>query len=453
MGYYLQQHLLLKEATGKFMIIRILILLTTLTFSTHSLAIKPMQLISDAEIETTLTNFISPLVKAANLNPNNIRIYIVANPEINAFVANGTLMFINSGLIVKFADDPNILYGVMAHEIAHIKAGHLIKLRSEIDNMSAMAMGGTLLGLASALAGAPDAGFFIGAAANQAAFSNVLSFSRENETEADKIAIDLLYKTQNNGQGLIKLFQYLSQKERLLNLDPYSVTHPLSNERIASVKNSIKAKLNNFGDNIPNSTRSKFKRIANKLDAFLLPPEQVIKKSDKYSKAIGNFRYGNLNKAISLIDQVITEESDNSYLLELKGQFYFENGDFNQANNFYRQALKRLPNEPLIKLELAISEVNQARDYRDSGILNSAISLLKQVSQQQEDNPMVYYMLSRGYGKLNDQLHAILYLAEYYYSLGAYEKAKILAQKVIKMAKENSKEFIRANDILLSGTQ
>ena len=96
-----------------------LFLCLVLFFASSSLA-DSFQIIRDSEIENNLKAFMEPLVKAAKLNPQNINIIILADPSLNAFVTNGTDMFINSGLIIKFADDPNVLYGVMAHEIAHI---------------------------------------------------------------------------------------------------------------------------------------------------------------------------------------------------------------------------------------------------------------------------------------------------------------------------------------------
>ena len=431
--------------------VRIFILSIFLAYSSAASAGQSLKIISDAEIETTLTNFMAPLVKAANLESQNIRIYIVNDPAINAFVAGGMNLFINSGLIIKFADDPNMLYGVIAHELAHIYAGHLSKMQGEFSNMQALAAGGMLLGMASALAGAPDAGAFIGIGATQAAWGNILSFSRENETEADKIAINFLYKTHNNGQGLIKLFQYLSQRDRGEDVELYVRTHPLTNERIASVKNSIKEKLSNFSDNMPQATYFKFKRMAAKLDAFLSPPERMVNNSNPYMAAIGNFRYGNIEKALSLLNQVIVSEPSNPYLLELKGQFYFENGQFNQASNFYQKSLQALPNEKLIKIELAVTQLNQARDASDAKLLNSAISLLKQVVGRDPDNVTAYFMLSRAYGKLGDQCKAILFLAEYYYNLGNYGKSKHLAEKVLRLAPAKSKEYLRASDILALG--
>lgn len=421
----------------------ILLLCSNLAFS------RGMEIITDAETENVIKEFITPLIRAANLNVSNIEIRIVNDPEINAFVTNGTNVFINTGLIIKFKEDPNVLYGVMAHEIAHIYAGHLIAKRREYENMSTMAMGGTILGLASILAGAPEAGAFVANAATTGAVQNMLKYSRMHETEADKIAVELLYKTHNNGQGLIKLFKYLSNTERMYDINPYAITHPLSYERVASVENAIKSKLSGFKNNITPKTHFEFIRIANKLEAFLSSPNSVIKKfrNNNYAESIGYFRIGKLSKASSLLDKVIAEEPNDPYLWELKGQYYYENGIFNEAEKYYEKALRYLPNDKIFKVELASVKINMARGAQDKELLNSAISLLKQVTAQKNDL-IAYYMLSLAYGKLGDKTRAILALAEYYFYQGAIERSQKLAAKVLKMSPKSSREYLRASDII-----
>ena len=429
---------------------RIFILCFCLLYSSLSLADKSIQILSDAEIENNLKSLMSPLVKAANLNPENINIRIIADPSLNAFVTNGTNMFINSGLIIQFADDPNVIYGVMAHEIAHIYAGHIIQLRGEYEDMKKLAIGGTILGVASALAGAPEAGIFVGAASMQAAERGLLSYSRTHEVEADKVAIDLLYKTHNNGQGLIKFFQYMTKRERGLTPDPYTITHPLNNERIASIQNAVKNKLGKFGDNITPEIRANLKSMAIKLEAFLTPPQVILNKykDNKYASAIGYFRLGKFKMAIELLDQFMAKEGNKPYLLELKGQFNFENGKFEEAQKYYQQSLQALPNDKIIKMELAIAKINQAKTANDRVLLDSAVSLLNQVIAKQPDNIMAYFMLSRAHGKLGNQGKAIEALAEFYFYQGSYDRSKKLADKVLKMTSPSSKEYLRASDII-----
>ena len=107
-----------------------------------------------------------------------------------------------------------------------------------------------------------------------------------------------------------------------------------------------------------------------------------------------------------------------------------------------------LPNDKIIKLELAYSKINQANGPKDAELLNSAIKLLDQIIVNEQENIIAYFMLSRAYGKLNLQNKAILSLAEYYFYQNAYTKSQILAKKALKGFPENSKDYLRANDII-----
>lgn len=80
--------------------------------------------IRDTEIEATIRAFATPLFSAAGLNPNAVRIYIIKDATLNAFVAGGQNLFLNSGLLMR-TESPGQLIGVIAHETGHIAGGHL----------------------------------------------------------------------------------------------------------------------------------------------------------------------------------------------------------------------------------------------------------------------------------------------------------------------------------------
>ena len=62
--------------------------------------------------------------RAASIRPA-YNIYLVNDPTVNSFVAEGQNMFIQTGMIM-FAKNSLELKGVMAHETGHIVAGHLV---------------------------------------------------------------------------------------------------------------------------------------------------------------------------------------------------------------------------------------------------------------------------------------------------------------------------------------
>jgi len=160
-------------------------------------------LIRDTEIEDTLEDFTTPLLKAAGLNSDNVDIYIVNDNSLNAFVTRGQNIFLNTGLIQQ-AETPLQLKGVIAHEAGHIADGRLA--RSSYGNRNAygsmlLAAG---LGIAAILAGEGGAGAMILGGAQQFGQVDVLANTRVGESVADQYAADYLERTGQSGEGLIQ---------------------------------------------------------------------------------------------------------------------------------------------------------------------------------------------------------------------------------------------------------
>src|SRR5690242_18659090 len=89
-------------------------------------AVADVGYIRDAEIESTLRAYYTPILRAAGLEPAAVHIYIVNDPTLNSFVAGGQNIFINTGTIMR-SETPNQLVGIVAHETGHIAGGHLIR--------------------------------------------------------------------------------------------------------------------------------------------------------------------------------------------------------------------------------------------------------------------------------------------------------------------------------------
>ena len=84
------------------------------------------QILRDAETEAFMADMSGPLVSAAGMEPRNVQVLVLNDPEINAFVAGGQYVWVHSGLIAA-ADNVNQLQGVVAHELGHIEGGHIIR--------------------------------------------------------------------------------------------------------------------------------------------------------------------------------------------------------------------------------------------------------------------------------------------------------------------------------------
>ena len=104
--------------------------------------------ISDEESEQLLQSLVEPIFKAAGINFNRNKVFIVEDDSLNAFVSDGNNLFINSEVIIKAANADEIR-GVAAHEVGHIMGGHILRQKlkmKELQNISlaSMAVAGAL---------------------------------------------------------------------------------------------------------------------------------------------------------------------------------------------------------------------------------------------------------------------------------------------------------------------
>ena len=97
-------------------------------------------ILRDAETESMFNDMSVPLIRAAGLSPRDVKVVLINDDTINAFVAGGQTVYVHSGLI-QAADNANQVQGVIAHELGHIADGHVVLA----DEGVRPAMGITLL--------------------------------------------------------------------------------------------------------------------------------------------------------------------------------------------------------------------------------------------------------------------------------------------------------------------
>ncbi|MCI4665328.1 MAG: M48 family metallopeptidase [Neomegalonema sp.] len=141
---------------------------------------------------------------------------VVNRPEINAFAIMGGQIFIFSGLI-KNADSPEEVAGVLAHEIGHVVGR---------DSLEKLISSGATFGVISVLVGDFSGSILLtyaGAAAVEA------KFSRAVEAEADDVALRILKKADLPARPLSGFFKKLIKKYG--DQDSLFASHPLTKSR------------------------------------------------------------------------------------------------------------------------------------------------------------------------------------------------------------------------------
>src|SRR3954470_5493772 len=132
--------------------VRLLMLALTLAMSTWQPAAAQESdsdagpsILRDSETELLLRDATRPLIDAAKLDPNSVKVVLLNDPEINAFVATGQTVYVQSGLL-QAADNVNQLQGVIAHELGHVAGGHSIRMQDGVKSATGITIATLVLG-------------------------------------------------------------------------------------------------------------------------------------------------------------------------------------------------------------------------------------------------------------------------------------------------------------------
>jgi predicted Zn-dependent protease len=376
-----------------------------------------ISLIRDAEIETLLLNFATPLFRAAGLDSSLLRIQLVRDGAINAFVTSGNRMYIYTGLLQQ-ADTASEVIGVMAHETGHVMHNDPSKLPEQMREAMLKAVAGMLIGAAAGVLGhQPDAGMAAALGGQQLAMRQFLSFSRAQEAGADQAAMLLLDRNGWSARGLAALFDRLKDQELLVvdRQDPYMQSHPLTRERIAFVAEHV-AHSPNSDRPLPPGFETGFAMAKAKLDGFLDAPMAVFRKypdSDHsapaaYARAIALYRSGRPDEAVAQLDRLIATQRGNPWLVELKGQILFEAGRARDALAVYRDAARLAGEQPLIRAALAHAMI----ESNDPLLIRPAIHELQRALDRDREDADTWRLLATAWGRAGDIGQANLALAE-----------------------------------------
>ena len=410
-------------------------------------------IIRDAEIENFLKEMSLPIFGAANLNINSVDIYIFNDKSINAFVACGQKVFVNTGLIQSF-EEPSMLRGVMAHETGHIAGGHLARSDEALEKAQAPMIIGLLLGVGAAIAGDSDAAQALLLGSQQIAKGMVAKYSRGQESAADQAAIRYLEKIEKSSNGMLKvLYKFANQDALSSRQQSIRVrSHPISRDRIRSLEQ--KAKNSQFINEKDNDDfLFQYKMIQAKLDGFLNNPGDIIKKNNRespsiisnYSLAIAYYRKALLEKSLFILGKMIDDYPRNPWFYELKGQILYESGKIKESIKPYEQALLISPKEPLLMVALATAL--NAQESRNSSI--KALHLLKSSLRYDKKNSNTWFQLAIAFSRIGDLGNAELSTAERHFLTGNVKMASFHAKKSLKYIQESNISKLRAEDILL----
>ncbi|WP_374764580.1 M48 family metalloprotease [Yunchengibacter salinarum] len=411
-------------------------------------------LLRDAETESFLRDISNPIFEAAGLTPESVRIYIVNDQSLNAFVTGGQNVFLNSGLIMR-VDNVNQLKGVIAHETCHIACGHSVTRRAAMGNMGLMSAVSMVLGAAAIALGGGDAGMGVMMAGQNAAQRNFLSHTRSEESTADQAALDYLNAVEASGEGLMAFLDTLRDQEVLANVrqDPYVRSHPIGRQRLLALQKRVESS-DYYGDPPNRDHDRRLKRIQAKMVGYLKNPQATVNEyppdrdqsvNAHYARAYAYHKALEWDWALEEANALIEAEPDNPFFHEIKGQILFEAGRIQDSLPVFREAVSLAPEEPL--LIAALGQALVATDNTDH--YKEATRVLRRATRLQPDNSFAWFQMARAYAALDKTALANLATAERYYSGGVAHMAARHAHRAMEELDKGTADWLRAQDIFL----
>jgi predicted Zn-dependent protease len=420
---------------------------------------RGLPLIRDAEIEQLMRDYTQPILRAAGLAQQNIRVVIINERSFNAFVADGRRIFVNVGALME-AKTPNEIIGVFAHETGHIAGGHLARMREEIARAETSAIIAMLLGVGAMVAGARSGSSNIGqvgaaavSAPQSIAMRSLLSYVRAQEEQADRAGVKFLTATGQSSKGMYDTFKRLADQILVSSryIDPYLQSHPLPKERVAALEEVAKTSPYWERKDAP-ELQARHDMMRAKLSGFIERPDTVLRRyppsdtslAGRYARAIAAYRHSDLRSALTQIETLVQAQPNNPYFLELKGQALMENGRAAEAVVPLRRAAALAPGATLIQILLAQALVatNEPKNAAE------AIPLLRVAVTREPDMPDGYSQLAMAYGQKGDLAEADLAAAQAAFARGDFKTARDLAARAKTRFPTGTPGWVRADDIV-----
>ncbi len=410
-------------------------------------------LINDTEVESVLTELVTPLAVAAKLSPNRMHIYLVDDDSFNAFVIGGEDIYIYTGLL-KRVTTPNALRAVVAHELGHTLGGHMAQLSAQMETEMRRAMIIQALGVGlMVLGGSPSLGAGVMAGATGIARQSLMSFSRDEERIADDLGFNLMVDAGYNPNGFVEIFTQMNEMTSPIEsrVNKNSINHPVTAERLKNVREKLgdkKIKDKKFKDDDV-TVIEKYNLVRAKLVGYLDDSARIktlypySDKSDAaiYARAIANMRGGNLAGAATGTRTLIARQPKNPYFYELLGDIEYQFGHYDDSIDAYEHAISLRKNSPQIETALALVLSERGTDDDRA----HAIELCRHTILV-EPKPLAYWVLARAFG--DEDGRADWAMAEFYTMQKQPAKAKEYARRAKTKLPHDTPEYIKSDDIL-----
>jgi predicted Zn-dependent protease len=368
--------------------------------------------------------------------PFAYRFSIVRDSQLNAFAVPGGFVYVNSGILLRVANESE-LAGVLAHEIGHTHAHHIVRQQEKTALLSYAAIAGMLLSVVHPA---------IGAAAMGAGTAASLQYAREFEQEADYLGVRYMRAAGFDPYGMLTFMKTMWQEQRFMPKDlipPYMMSHPLTGERISHLEAATKNLPRVAGSEQPTFAMQRMQVI---VEALTGEPSAVRRRIDSQgttgAKAtallgISRLYQGDAGAAVPLLEKAGSEG-----MKGLEGDLglaHLRSGDLARALVDLRAAVEADPDD-------AVSRANLGRVLLAKQDYPAAIRELARAAALAPAIDAVEWDLGQAYGKGGDSARGFYHLARAREMRGEVDQALADYVKATKLLKPGTEEADAATE-------
>jgi Putative Zn-dependent protease, contains TPR repeats len=380
-----------------------------------------VSLIDEPEIQEYIQFLGYSLVAHSDDPTQEFTFFIVDHPSINAFAAPGGYIGVNSGLITA-AESESELAAVLAHEIAHVTQRHVARSFDAARQLSlpsaAVLIAAILLGTQSPELG--QAALTVGIAGST---QSQLNFTRANESEADRVGIQILARAGFDPRSVPTFFERLQKASRLYGDGPpeFLRTHPVTVSRIADSRSRaeqypvkplreqlsfelVRAKLQVKAEQNPAKAAEKF---AARLESGQYRNESAT----RYGYALALHATRNYTGAREQLQRLLGEDPDEiAYRIAL-AKVEEAAGHLSRAFKIYSETVELYPGNHPVTVAYSQALITAQKGAEAQRLLQAHI-------RSRAPDPTLYQLLARAAGQAGMRADAFEAIAEYYYLNG-----------------------------------
>jgi beta-barrel assembly-enhancing protease len=325
-------------------------------------------LIDDPEINEYVNAIGDRLAAQSPDGAQGFQFFVVKDSVINAFAVPGGFVFINYGLILA-TDNESELASVLGHEIAHVTQHHIARAiraesRQSMTTMAAM-LAAILIGAIGHGGGQVVEGGI--AAAQGLAAQQQINFTRDEESEADRVGIGFLAGAGFDTNAMGDFFEVLSRQEGLAAtyIPQMLVDHPVTTDRIAEAR----SRAAQFPPRKAQDSQS-YALIRERVRVLTAPGDTDIEKvyaaklakgqkdmATRYGEALALMADNKPVEAEKILFELTREHEGVTMLHSALGQAEVKAGQTNDALGTFKRAVKLFPRNVPITVRYAESLV------------------------------------------------------------------------------------------------